>query len=358
MTWEKNQWKWMLPLLAFLIALNACHRNRQRHAGKAAAETAVQQLEFEGKLLDPAAEVSGMAWYGDTLIILPQYPAFPDWGGGGHVYALFKSEILAYLDSPSPAPLSPRPIPFDAPDLNDVIDHEGIQGYEAIVFSPDTKSGRAWLTIETEPREGAVVCYVVRAKMAPGLAKLEVETEKMARIPGQSGITNKGEESLFLVSEGHEVVAIHEANGVEGGAAMSHVTIMSEGLNINAHAPFPHIPYRITDATELDAAGRFWVINYLYPESGSMHVTTDSIVERWGQGAKHRRYEHVERLLEIEYSPKGILLTDTPPIQLKLQKAPINWEAIVRLEGRGFLLMNDKFGGPTTILGFVPHPSR
>ena len=55
-----------------------------------------------------------------------------------------------------------------------------------------------------------------------------------------------------------------------------------------------------------------------------------------------------------ESDPMGIVLTETPPIQLELGPESRNWEGLVRLEDRGFLLMTDKF--PGTILGFVGVP--
>jgi hypothetical protein len=46
---------------------------------------------------------------------------------------------------------------------------------------------------------------------------------------------------------------------------------------------------------------------------------------------------------------------DGPPIQMELTSDDArNWEGLVRLDERGFLIMTDKF--PETILGFVTMP--
>ena len=50
----------------------------------------------------------------------------------------------------------------------------------------------------------------------------------------------------------------------------------------------------------------------------------------------------------------GIQRTDKSPIQLELGLLPRNWEGIVRLDNRGFLLVTDQY--PVTILAFVPSP--
>jgi hypothetical protein len=51
-----------------------------------------------------------------------------------------------------------------------------------------------------------------------------------------------------------------------------------------------------------------------------------------------------------------VVRTDAPAIDLRRDPSlpARNWEAMVRLEGRGFLLMTDRY--PTTLLAFVPLP--
>jgi|GEM_PF-6673585 hypothetical protein len=39
-------------------------------------ETALQTISLAHPLADCHAEISSMAWYGDTLIVVPQYPNF------------------------------------------------------------------------------------------------------------------------------------------------------------------------------------------------------------------------------------------------------------------------------------------
>jgi hypothetical protein len=117
----------------------------------------------------------------------------------------------------------------------------------------------------------------------------------------------------------------------------------------------PHIEYRITDATALDSANRFWAINYFFPLEFDQIPDTDPLVERYGAGATHLQYQTVERLVEFQYDTTGIRLVDRPPIQLVLSsETGRNWEGLVRLDDRGFLLMTDRF--PGTILGFVAAP--
>ena len=64
----------------------------------------------------------------------------------------------------------------------------------------------------------------------------------------------------------------------------------------------------------------------------------------------------VEHLLELRLADGHVRRSGRAPLDLRSRPdAPAhNWEALVRLPGRGFLLMTDRY--PTTLLVFVPWP--
>src|SRR5574338_1576101 len=64
----------------------------------APAEQPVIPIPLSGLAADDSAELSGLAWYGDYLILLPQYPRHSTGGNEGYIYALPKSQIVNYLD--------------------------------------------------------------------------------------------------------------------------------------------------------------------------------------------------------------------------------------------------------------------
>jgi len=128
-------------------------------------------------------------------------------------------------------------------------------------------------------------------------------------------------------------------------------------LNPLGTLPFVPLEYRLTDVTSPDAEGRFWAINYFYPgDKGKLNPAADELTDLYPAGPTHAQSEVVERLVEFQYTPAGVVRTDTPPIQLQLLSGgdARNWEGIVRLDERGFLLVTDKY--PQTILAFVPLP--
>lgn len=311
------------------------------------AEYPVTEILLSGPVAEHTAEISGMAWYGEYLILLPQYPDFSGEKGDGAVYALPKAELLLYLAGAVPGPLEPLPIPFIAPGLAAAI--EDYEGYEAIAFLGD----KAFLTIEASPGR-QMKGYLVSGTMAPDLSSLTVDTAVVTEIPLQANQSNRSDETLVVV-EG-TIVTIYEVNSATTIASpVAH--LFSTDLTPRGTVPFPQIEYRITDATDPDAGGRFWAINYFFPGDEGLQVENEPLAERYGQGPTHTQYEAVERLVEFQYGDSGIRLIDTPPIQLEL--LPIlarNWEGLVRLDDQGFLLITDLF--PGTILGFVPLPDR
>ncbi|MGD8518109.1 MAG: hypothetical protein PVG54_14195 [Anaerolineae bacterium] len=312
---------------------------------EAPAEVEVTALPLSGALNDPDAEVSGLAWYGDSLIILPQYPNFATGSGDGNLYALPKAEIVTYLDGQAAGPLNPRAIPFVAPGLADTI--RDFEGYEAIAFDGE----RAYLTIEASPG-WEMQGYLVAGQIASDLSGLLVEPTTITPIEPQTELGNKSDEALLVAGEW--VVTLYEINGARlNPAPVAH--LFDQALTPSGTIPMPHIEYRITDATALDSANRFWAINYFFPLEFDQIPDTDPLVERYGAGATHLQYQTVERLVEFQYDTTGIRLVDRPPIQLVLSsETGRNWEGLVRLDDRGFLLMTDRF--PGTILGFVAAP--
>ncbi|NJN82404.1 MAG: hypothetical protein HC802_09110 [Caldilineaceae bacterium] len=100
------------------------------------AEALVRELALAGPITARTAELSGLAWYGDHLILLPQYPDFSGEEGDGFLYAIPKQAIRAVLHGESSAPIEPQRIPLRAPGLRAI---PGYDGLEAIGNSTGTK---------------------------------------------------------------------------------------------------------------------------------------------------------------------------------------------------------------------------
>ena len=332
-----------LVLLGMALAMSG-HLDSARSVSATAPLGSLEQpvipIEISGPLADRNSEVSGLDWYADYLIILPQYPERL----GNHLFALRKADILDALSAQRTAPLEPIPIPFFAPDFASEIG--GFEGFEAIAF----KGNRAFITIEAE-LNGAAKGYVVTGTLASDLSQLAIDSQRLAESPVQSTSPNKADESLIVAE--NQIIAIYEANGAQLNPSPSMHAFDFE-LRPQPPVSFPNIEYRITDATALDEQSHFWAINYFYPGDSDLLPARDPLAIRYGRGSTHRQQPTVERLVEFSYSQNGTTRTSTAPIQLELAAASRNWEGIARLDDKGFLLMTDKF--PETILGFVALP--
>lgn len=317
----------------------------KRAVAPTATEQPVTSIPLTGALADRNAEVSGLSWYGEYLIIMPQYPNFSsDYQGDGFLYALPKVDILAFLDGKSSASLEPIAIPINDSTLGASI--KNYQGFEAIAFSGE----RVFLTIEAG--EGTDMHgYLVSGEIKSDLSVVILDVDRLVENPLQDQQDNKSDESILVV--GDRVLTFYEVNGA-GLNPQSVAHVFDFDLNSLGTISFPNIDYRVTDASLAEGTD-FWVINYFFPGDEDLKPAVDPLAETFGVGLTHSQYETVERLVQMHYSASGITLTDFPPIQLTLiADVSRNWEGLVLLDGRGFLMMTDKF--PETILGFVVMP--
>jgi hypothetical protein len=274
-------------------------------------------------------------------------PQFPGWERDGTpcLYTVSKADLLARIDRTAAGPLEPRCIVFDSGGVEKRID--SFEGYEAIGFAGD----QVYLTVETHRRTGK--SFLVTGRIAPDLSVLKLEASPQVELPLPAEVSNAGFEALVVGED--RLLALYEANGARVNQAPA-AESLDRSLARSRNLTLPAIEYRVTDATSLDAAGRFWVMNYSYPAtSHHFKPAPDPFMARYGTGPTHAQKPQVERLIELQVTPAGIVLTGRPPLQLQLSnEAARNWEGLVRLDDRGFLLVTDKF--PRTLLGFVPRP--
>lgn len=283
------------------------------------------------RLPRPAAagdnEFSGLAWYGDTLILLPQYPR-------NILYTIEKEAILSLGAGQT---LEVGTMNFR---LNGDLNIPGFQGYEAIAFDENS----VYLTIESG--SGGMHSHLISGMVSEAGIELDVNT--LIEIPQPVIVGNKADESIILVE--NQVMTLYEWNSDPNHNPVAH--LFSPEDNIVTEIPFPTIPYRITDATTIDDDGRFWVINYLSPIDP---VRNDiGILEQLNYRGSHGEHSHLERLLEFQFIDGEITLLDDAPLYLQLQDEARNWEGIVRFDDSGFILITDSY--PGTVLAFVRYP--
>ena len=339
-----------LAVVASLLALlTACKQDRPATASTPASEVveiAPRTLPLGAPLSERDIEISGLTWYGDTLVVLPQYPARYAPNGQRQLYGIARAALERAVADSTAGPLQPFAIPLDA---SGIASHESAyEGCEAVTFV----GRRAYLLVESASRGPGMHAQMLHGTVASGLSKITLQTTAAREVPVQASLSNMSYEAL--TTHGDTVVALFEANGARVNAT-PRAHRFGPPLERHGTVSFPTLEYRLTDATAPDNTGRFWVINYFYPgERDLLKPAPDSVAMAHRPGATHRASDVVERLVEYRHTPTGIRRTDTPPVWLKLGGGTgRNWEGVVRF-GDGFLVATDKF--PSTMLAYVPRP--
>ncbi|HEX37999.1 MAG TPA: hypothetical protein ENG70_03970 [Candidatus Cloacimonetes bacterium] len=336
-------------LFILMIIFSACSSIRQVQKSEEPAvqvEVNVQYITLEGAISEPKAEISGLAWYNDYLILLPQYPHLFPSEYDGTFFAIPKGKIAENLNEIPNTPISPIPINVKAPNLMNII--EGYEGFESIAFYENT----VFFTVESEP--DAMMGYLMKGTISDDMKTITVDVDERVELPPRAPIENATDETIIVTPD--RVITIYEWNSMllEN---QPYAYMFDHSLNLIDSLSMPYVEYRITDATQIDENDNFWVINYMWSGDYSKNYDpSDPIAEKYGKGSTHKNYKTVERLLEFHFSPRGISLVNTHPIQLKLtdDENSRNWEGIVRYDDKGFLIVTDKF--PRTLLGYVKYP--
>jgi len=306
-----------------------------------AGEVMPIEIPLQGEAADRSLEMSGLAWYGDYLILMPQYvnkkaPGF---------YFLSKKKINEWLDGDRSKALKPGKIDLIIPNYDNVIG--GYQGFEGLCFS----GNKVYLLLESK-NDGVMSSYIVAGAMDFKKKRLEIEQGKIEQITPPKNINNMGYESIL--KHKYRLLVLFEANGININPN-ANAEYYTTSLKHKESVSFPNVEYRITDVTDIDGKGRFWALNYFWPgEKERLDPGKDLIIKNYEEGKTHQQYEHVERLVEYKIRSNQISRTDSPPIQLVLDETSRNWEGLVRLDKKGFLMIVDEH--PRTILSFVAKP--
>ncbi|TAK27538.1 MAG: hypothetical protein EPO40_18145 [Myxococcaceae bacterium] len=338
-----------LPLVALLaLSCSGAQRPRARDPNE---PVPVLSICLAGEAAARGSEYSGLAWHGDELFLLPQWsprgltrarsqPGFTrPW-----VYRIPGARLRAWVDGRDRSPITPERVAFDTINLANDPDY---QGFEAIAFDGD----RAALIVERGDRD-RMSGLLVTARLDPARG-LVLDRDALALdVPMRSD--NHAYEALTRVDGSW--LALFELNGMDASCASTALRLDARGGEPSAVAVEP-IPYRVTDATTVDAERRFWVTQYSYRDVGDTAECERSIravgcfQEAVDCDPREGATRSVERLLELRDDGTAVRATGRM-IRLLREERGRNWEGLARLDDRGFLVVTDEW--PRTILGFVP----
>lgn len=342
-----------LLILSFLIGCASKSDDKELFNEKNGAKTVKEvesiELKLAGRLSERDSEISGLAWMGNELVFLTQYPGKFGSNEVGVLWKISKEKIYEAINNPQ-LELVPEEIELKTNSLGKIINSRG-SGLEAVVFDSDS----VWLSIENSESD-LTNGIIVKGILNKNRNSIQLLPESQVKISHSVNIPNYSEETMTQFK--NTLITIFEGNGrLLNPDACAHL-INKKTLEVKK-IKMPHMEYRITDATEVDENGDFWVINYFYPgDLKKMKLDIDSIIVKNGIGETHKINKQVERLVKLNFDGEKIIITDVPPVQLKLEQGrdSNNWEGLVKLDDKGFLMIADYY--PYTKFVFVPYSDK
>ena len=304
-----------------------------------AEEISPIEITLEGNASIRALEMSGLSWYRDNLILMPQYvdsksPAF---------YTIKKSKLKEWVKNKKKIPILPKKINLKMPNFDQLID--GYQGFEALCFHGD----KIYLIIESK-HNGFMRSYIIMGTIDLKRSLIDLSQSILNEIPIPINLKNIGYESIL--KHNSNLYLFFEANGVNV-VKKAYALKYNMSLEYKGKVSLQNIEYRLTDVSKADSKGNFWGMNFFWPgERDLLKPDKDNLIDKLDNGKTHQRFEHVEQLLHFKVNRDMIVRTSKPPIQLELEKESRNWEGVAMLDNMGFLLIVDEY--PRTIFSYLP----
>jgi hypothetical protein len=168
-------------------------------------EVAVLEIPLPAPLNEKAMEFSSMAWLGEDLILMPQYPHRSNPEGSGVLYALNKTDIIRYIEQPDGEPLDIREIAFDDGGLHKAL--PGFEGFEGLAFNND----QVFMTIETH-NGNPMMGYLVAGSYDAVLQQISLDPQTLVELPPQTSFLNASDEALTIYDD--HIYTFFEDNGL------------------------------------------------------------------------------------------------------------------------------------------------
>ncbi len=298
-------------------------------------EIKYQDIPLSGLITNPKQEISGLDWYQDQLVLLPE-------NLGGFLYMIPKEQLIQSLENKTP--IEPKQPSLFSPDYSKFIN--GFEGLEAIAFHGND----VYITLEAKD-DKTMRGYLAWGTIDPISKEVTIPENNLLELETPVQVKNMTYESLLIHQ--NQIILFYEVQGLNLQQSVWQYQVSLDDFSVSK-IEFPHLEYRITDVSRLDENKKFWGINYLWPgDKKRLNPAPDPITLIFGEGDSHKNSDAVERLIEFEFNEDKIQLSGREPIQIELdEKASRNWEGLVRLDDRGFLVATDKY--PKMILGFIP----
>lgn len=335
-------------LLFFSIFIISCskldfsNRTQSIRDAKIIEESDVLRIPLLGEAAKRKSEISGLCWYEDELILLPQYPNSFE-GDLGKIFFIKKENLENIISGKDNSAILPDFYTIDLENLENLFTLGS--GFESITIFNNT----AYFTIESM-NDGITETILISGEINKDNKSIKLDKNSIIKDPTDIFIHNISDESILF--HNNRIIPVYEVFGKNVNKNPK-VSIFDTNLKFIKKIDFPSVEYRITDLTSTDYNGNFWAINYLYPgDLNKLKPTEDILINKFGIGFSHKNEKPIERLIQFNIKNDKISLANQAPIYIKLMMGESrNWEGLARYKNEGFLLVTDTF--PETILAFI-----
>ena len=194
-----------------------------------------KSIPLSGIITDPNQEISGLDWYKDNLVLLPE-------NLNGFVFIIPKEKIIKSIALKNPAPIFPEVNIFKTPNYSKTI--KGFEGFESIAFNND----KFFVTIEAKDND-EMKSYLAWGKIDSNSLNMTIHKDSLKEIKTPIQVKNMTYESALIYKE--NIILLYEANGrnLQSKITQPNISLLNHSIS---SIKFPNIEYRITDATKVD----------------------------------------------------------------------------------------------------------
>ena len=334
-------WKKLILLSFLILTLTSCS------LFKRSEQKDYSHLYFDIKLpelaSDKNAEYSSLCWYGENLILLPQYPSyFRSKIDKDVIFMITENHLSNAIKNKGKKVVEIKKIEVVNNRTYKIL--PGYEGFEAICYDGDY----FYLTVEYNSTSNKAV--LVKARLSDDNSQMKILNEDHIILDLPTNVSNASYESIFVYD--NHIYVIYEANGRTVNKNRIAKKISKDFQTVE-DISFESIEYRITDVTSFDETGRGWATNYFWPGDANSYLPYEDFIPN--KFADENNVElGVERIVPLIITDNKIIYDKSrEPIYIKKEKRDesYNWEGIVKYRNNSFLLVTDKF--PKTVLRFL-----
>ncbi|MDX1700980.1 MAG: hypothetical protein R3250_10200, partial [Melioribacteraceae bacterium] len=246
--------KHLSKVILILILLLSYHCDQSVEKGyddNFIREYNITKIDLMGELSDRSSEISGLCWFGNKLIILPQYPQrFGD--ESGKIFFIERAKLKKYIEGDIRTPIEPSSYNIDLSNVGKYFNMGS--GFEAISVIDTT----AFFTVEYLSSVNTET-LLIRGAIDTSAREIFIDEKSIVSDPTDLRIYNMSCESILAMND--HLYPIFEANG-KNVIDSPKVSVFNNNLQFKNKIDFPTVEYRITDVTNPDDSGKFWGINY------------------------------------------------------------------------------------------------